>query len=64
MQPITNSLTGETFDFSTKQELLQKAFEYYSDQFTDDEILDKANRIWNINLEQAKQTNSNNNTNQ
>jgi hypothetical protein len=44
-QPLT--FGDHNFDFSTKEELLQKAFQFYGDQFTTDQILDKCNSIWN-----------------
>jgi len=42
--PIT--MNDLLLDFTTKQELLIEAFEFYGDILTDDEILDRCNRIW------------------
>jgi hypothetical protein len=38
------------FNFSTKNELISNAFKYYGDRFTQDQILDKCEKIWNKHL--------------
>jgi hypothetical protein len=39
-------LDGLDLSFYSKEELVRKAFEVYSDVLSADEILDRANQIW------------------
>ena len=54
----TITMNDLLFDFTTKQELLIEAFELYGDILTDDEILDRCNRIWEKYLKIKKGNNN------